>query len=211
MAWVAICKNGTEIIFDFKPYRKDDFFWMVDTGDDVILPKGTIKKLIGRDLHWSDEPVELKEKRIMTQQDKDLLIKDLCARLPYGVKVIEYGEIYPANLHNISSIATTFQVYKSHSDSIKPILFPLSAITQEIEVNGEKVRIYDIINNNFDHKFFIDNCGDISIEEDDVSYIRLQEYRFILDAFNKYHIDYRDLIGKGFAISVFDLPENPYK
>lgn len=26
----------------------------------VVLPKGSIKKLIGRDLTWEDEPVELK-------------------------------------------------------------------------------------------------------------------------------------------------------
>jgi hypothetical protein len=32
-----------------------------DIADDIYLPKGTIKKLIGRDLTWSDEPVELKE------------------------------------------------------------------------------------------------------------------------------------------------------
>lgn len=31
--------------------------------DYVELPKGTIKKLIGRELSWDDEPVELKEER----------------------------------------------------------------------------------------------------------------------------------------------------
>lgn len=61
MAWIAVNKNGKEIIFDFKPERYNDFFWVVDVGDDVYLPKGTIKKLIGRDLNWNDEPVELKE------------------------------------------------------------------------------------------------------------------------------------------------------
>lgn len=61
MAWVAVHKNGDEVIFDFKPYRYNDFFWVVDDGDDIYIPKGTIKKLIGRDLTWKDEPVELKE------------------------------------------------------------------------------------------------------------------------------------------------------
>lgn len=28
---------------------------------DISLPKGSIKKLIGRDLTWEDNPVELKE------------------------------------------------------------------------------------------------------------------------------------------------------
>lgn len=35
---------------------------MVDSFDNAVeLPKGSIKKLIGRDLTWEDEPVELKE------------------------------------------------------------------------------------------------------------------------------------------------------
>lgn len=148
----------------------------------------------------------------MTQQDKQLLITDLCARLPYGVKVSEGEDIYSVNVHLISSVDSTLNYYITKDCPIKPILFPLSALTQEIEVNGEKVKIYGIINNNFDHKFFIDSAGDISLEGDDyVSYVFLAEYSFILDAFNKYHIDYRNLIGKGLAISVFDLPENPYK
>ena len=29
--------------------------------DYVELPKGSIKKLIGRELSWSDDPIELKE------------------------------------------------------------------------------------------------------------------------------------------------------
>jgi hypothetical protein len=61
MAWVAVHKNGDEVIFDFEPYRWNDSFWVEDIADDIYLPKGTIKKLIGRDLTWSDEPVELKE------------------------------------------------------------------------------------------------------------------------------------------------------
>ena len=64
MAWVAVDKNGNEVIFEFEPYRCSDFFWMEDTDDYIDLPKGTIKKLIGRDLTWSDEPVELKETSI---------------------------------------------------------------------------------------------------------------------------------------------------
>lgn len=158
----------------------------------------------------------------MTPEQKELLIKDLCARLPYGVKGIDtrYGK--PNEFHTITGV-TYIPVfgysinfdngdnsYLEHN-SFKPILFPLSAINQEIEVNGEKVKISRKINNNFAHRFFIDDDGDISIDEDDASYVYLQEYSFILDAFNKYHIDYRGLIDKGLAISVFDLPENPYK
>ncbi len=60
MAWVAVDKNGNEVIFEFELYRWNDFFWVEDTGDYIDLPKGSIKKLIGRDLDWNNEPVELK-------------------------------------------------------------------------------------------------------------------------------------------------------
>mgnify|MGYP004499982367 FL=1 len=69
-AWLAVDKNGTECIYaDKKPlrgkdkwgpdswdYRYDDAFY-----DFVEIPKGSIKKLIGRELTSEDEPVELKE------------------------------------------------------------------------------------------------------------------------------------------------------
>ena len=61
MAWVAVNKSGSEVIFDFEPYRWNDSLWVEDTADDIYLPKGSIKKLIGKDLTWEDNPVELKE------------------------------------------------------------------------------------------------------------------------------------------------------
>lgn len=61
MAWVV--KDGrdnSEWIFEHKPERsvENGFWW--DASDCVELPQGSIKKLIGRDLTWEDEPVELK-------------------------------------------------------------------------------------------------------------------------------------------------------
>ena len=43
MAWVAVNKDGAEFIYD----------------DYVRLPKGYIKKLIGKELSWDDSPVKL--------------------------------------------------------------------------------------------------------------------------------------------------------
>lgn len=78
MAWVAVDKYGREWIFAYKPYRTDPNrslyklwepeFWsdedVSEYGNEhtgISLPKGSIKKLIGWDLTWEDEPVELKE------------------------------------------------------------------------------------------------------------------------------------------------------
>lgn len=65
MAWVVIDEFEEEIILDPKPSKnKKDKDWKGYWNDFYIgkirLPKGTIKKLIGRNLTYDDEPVELK-------------------------------------------------------------------------------------------------------------------------------------------------------
>lgn len=68
MAWVAVDKDGNEAIFAFKPVMNGKYWhdWQItiemETFDSLIpLPKGSIKKLIGKDLTWEDNPIELKE------------------------------------------------------------------------------------------------------------------------------------------------------
>lgn len=72
----------------------------------------------------------------MKQEDKDLLLRDLCARIPYGVKVQAYS--YG---HDIETIETLYAIdsdgYMStlECDTLnhisKPYLFPLSSMTEE--------------------------------------------------------------------------------
>ena len=57
--------DGEEYIYASEPERSEECrCWQVDSWrlsvDIVSLPKGSIKKLIGRDLSYDDEPVELK-------------------------------------------------------------------------------------------------------------------------------------------------------
>ena len=68
MAWLAVHKNGKEGIFSHKPTRVKELDVWYDGEEEGIfydseisLPKGSIKKLIGRDLTWEDNPVELEE------------------------------------------------------------------------------------------------------------------------------------------------------
>lgn len=86
MAFVTVNKSGLECLFNAKPIRKKGFcdpsvigqtstlnVWgdeeYEDLYDDwVRLPKGSIKKLIGRELFWEDEPVELKEEYRMERE-----------------------------------------------------------------------------------------------------------------------------------------------
>lgn len=62
MAWVAVDKDGREGIYQFRPKRVNNYFVpLYEYSMCLVLPKGSIKKLIGRDLTWEDNPVELKE------------------------------------------------------------------------------------------------------------------------------------------------------
>ena len=93
----------------------------------------------------------------MTQNEKDLLIKDLCARLPYGVKCIEKTPIEDfkdKNLWEIDRVrADAFMFGMSNCyvcygqyddiDNIKPHLFPLSSMTEEQKVEFDKMAELD--------------------------------------------------------------------
>ena len=61
MAWAAVDENGRECIYQFRPKRGINQFIPLYPMS-MVLPKGSIKKLIDRDLTWKDNPVELKEK-----------------------------------------------------------------------------------------------------------------------------------------------------
>ena len=151
----------------------------------------------------------------MTQENKELLIKDLSARLPYklivqidncgiwdlrGVDhdsaelrdmvIVWHGETYPLSKNS-------FPITKC-----KPYLFPLSSMTDEQK--GFLIKNY---------KFTFDSCGDNitngvyssafnrmiyhTINEEDLSNI--------IDWLNKNHFDYRGLIEKSLALDTTGL------
>lgn len=70
MAWLAKNKypipldfnhGETEVAFQFEPKRDLWGRWITDEGliNGIFLPDGTIKKILGRDMIWEDEPVEI--------------------------------------------------------------------------------------------------------------------------------------------------------
>jgi hypothetical protein len=73
---------------------------------------------------------------IMTQEEKDLLLKDLCGRLPYSIKASYYGaEEERETWDEIEGITLDGYVdigqYSLPIECIKPYLFPLSSMTDE--------------------------------------------------------------------------------
>ena len=71
----------------------------------------------------------------MTQKDKELLLKDLCARLPYGVKVESVFINPDTKEHKSCGIevfdATSILMIRDGLGEFKPYLFPLSSMTEE--------------------------------------------------------------------------------
>ena len=60
MAWLAADENGEEWIYSDEPQKVGNYYYYCKLGDNIQLPKGSIKKLVGRELTFKDEPVELK-------------------------------------------------------------------------------------------------------------------------------------------------------
>ena len=145
----------------------------------------------------------------MTQEekDRDLLLRDLCARLPYGVKV-KLGDN-----PNVFDLVYRIKFAVMYGDSgkledildiinIKPYLFPLSTITKEMM---EEPNIYGF----FKYRDTIANVGHLEskngISEEIYTYIDIESISVLMEFFHSHHIDYRGLIEKGLAIDATGL------
>ena len=79
----------------------------------------------------------------MTQEEKDLLLKDLCARLPYGVKVQIKATNCIDGIYTLNPIDLYSFIEDSPRDinwydvvmSIRPYLRPMSSMTEEEKEN----------------------------------------------------------------------------
>ena len=118
-------------------------------------------------------------------QDKELLLKDLCARLPYGVKVEYKNEIF--DVEHVSPMyeevkLDTYETWTIDVSDIKPYLFPLSSMTKE-----QRYELHDLIHN-LNVLAIKGEIGDWIVSSSEI------------DWYNKNHFDYRGLIEKGLAI-----------
>lgn len=127
---------------------------------------------------------------MMTQENKEPLLKDLCARLPYNPMVEYKGETY-----NVLGIAHERLIlckpFMSHTldecplvEEVKPYLFPLSSMTEE-----QTEELIKLINTgqNDNNEFMRSLCR--------------------IEFYHKNHFDYRGLIERGLAL---EAPEGMY-
>jgi hypothetical protein len=95
----------------------------------------------------------------MTREDKELLLKDLCTRLPYKVYAQmpdEYGG-YTSAIESIDvdGFVKDFEGEQIEIENIKPHLFPLSSMTEE-----QKKEFYDkYCWNDGGDNFEMDSCS----------------------------------------------------
>ena len=122
----------------------------------------------------------------MTQEQKDLLLKDLCARLPYGVKglVTFNGNLF-MTAHQIEDRTIDGKLYDRFAEfqdswydnvTIKPYLFPLSSMTEE--QTEELLKLIDTGQND-NNEIMRTLCR--------------------IEFYHKHHFDYRGLIPMGLA------------
>ena len=123
------------------------------------------------------------------QENKELLLKDLCARLPYGIKFLRESWNYEWDqeqsvievLEDIDKDGYINNTKVYDVGDIKPYLFPMSSMTEE------QSKVYhELINGMFGTSALIN-------------------FEVLTDFFNANHLDYRGLIKKGLAIDATGL------
>lgn len=146
----------------------------------------------------------------MTQENKELVFRDLCARLPYGVKCykstykIDFPEKVVCVINNSNHYCVQLGIYKYKLEHIKPYLFPLSSMTEEQSMELFKlfgISLVDSIDSDYIKinectgiTFFLDKGFDVESHLDK-----------LVDWLNKNHFDYRGLIPMGLAIDATNL------
>ena len=135
----------------------------------------------------------------MTQEEKDLLLKDLCGRVPYRVKC-KYDDRLIVNTLSVDFFWEKIEGYERYVnctrkydiENIKPYLFPLSSM------NEEQKKTLKVM------------CDWNDEEADAQSILVLYQKHFVMktdviDWLNENHFDYRGLIEKGLAIDATGL------
>ena len=115
----------------------------------------------------------------MRQEDKELLLKDLCVRLPYGVKIQVPYEDGSGYFDETVCAVDNYEPFHINGwgieyEYVKPDLFPPSSITKK------------------------------TLEELS-AYIDIKNAYAAVEFFNSHHIDYRGLIEKGLAVDATGL------
>jgi hypothetical protein len=150
----------------------------------------------------------------MTQEEKDLLLKDLCARLPYEAHVyieFENGNILDDTVLNAQYIHDWMAVPSCQNMAIKPYLRPISTMT-----SNELDELIKRLNHTSAGRIINKENFQIMPVLNVVWFTNMKEYEcvstrmmsIVIDFLNEYHFDYNDLISMDMAI---EAPKDMYK
>ena len=134
----------------------------------------------------------------MTQKQKELLLKDLCARFPYNCRVFyEYIDDLDGKTYGYSLTLNTWCIdeFVANKAVIKPYLFPMSSMTSE-----QLHEIQSILGD--DCKIENDFIRIVNSERNTLSY---QEIKAVFNYCYKNHLDINGLIPRGLGIDATGL------
>ena len=149
----------------------------------------------------------------MTQKDKELLLKDLCARLPYGVVIRTwYGKRINVKCISVNVYTNAVELdipedddAKVFIDNVKPYLFPLSSMTE-----GQKKDIF------CNGTFFINNRYELCRfpeHIDDYDYVTIDDVKIAKNYLTEIELQRLNLLVSQFLdfAELQALDENPMK
>ena len=157
----------------------------------------------------------------MKQEDKELLLKDLCARLPYGLMFqschseggIEGKGTFDFEIGDDVTLSKLKQLCELNNN--KPYLRPISSMTEEEKhdllvtvVGNEGVEYFQVLPDGT-----IDNTDEATqdLNKFNIHWINFDKdtVTLYLNWLNEHYFDYHGLIEKGLAIAVTE-ENNPY-
>ena len=151
----------------------------------------------------------------MTENDKKLLLTDLCARLPYRPKGVKLHILFDPE--DITIIGYTGRFVETHNDEIpvenvRLYLRPMSSMTEEERIEFSKLLAKRYCEEDWEGHISISYCIEIdNIYTDDSEGIKYPSSFSMkpIDWLNSHYFDYRGLIEKDLAIEVTE-ENNPY-
>ena len=138
----------------------------------------------------------------MNKEDKELLYKDLCSRLPYKVKIeITWWVVDEAICMNTTlELDHIDQLLNDDDTEIKPYLSPMSSMTEEEKYEFRGISNCKVYKDDFYNEYRKNSDGFTYIDKN----TEIETFNWL----NGHHFDYRDLIKNGLAM---EAPEGMYK
>lgn len=141
----------------------------------------------------------------METNERQLLIRDLCSRLPYMVKV---HIINKNNGNETDDVLTPSTINHLQDWVVKPYLRPMSSMTE-----FEKQSLFNAFNNKYaiigEYCIDCNNHWSVKPRTEPLGFqsVTYESMQGVIDWFNKNHFDYRGLIPMGSAL---EAPEGMY-